>query len=223
MTQLYRGYAVIWDLDGVIADTAEPHYVTFRDVLAEAGQEFSREQFQACFGRNNHAVLESVFGYPPEAGLAERMIEKKENAFCELVRQHSSMLPGVAGWLAQFRDWGMKQAIASSSPPGNIDALVDGLGIRQYFDDLISGAYLPPKPNPEIFLEAARLVGISAERCVVIEDAIAGVDGAASAGMRCVAVETTHPAEKLSRAGIVVPTLAELDSAAFTRLLEGAI
>ena len=223
MKRPYQGFAIIWDLDGVIADTAEPHYVTFRAVLEEVGLEFSREQFQASFGRNNHAVLESVFGYPPEAGLAERMIEKKENAFCEMVRQSTSMLPGVAEWLAQFRAWGMKQAIASSSPRGNIDALVDGLGIRHYFDALVSGASLPPKPDPEVFLEAARRVGVPPARCTVIEDSIAGVDGAARAGMGCVAVETTHKADRLSQASLVVPTLAELDPDTFAHLLQGVI
>jgi beta-phosphoglucomutase-like phosphatase (HAD superfamily) len=117
--------------------------------------------------------------------------------------------------LARLKNAGVRQAIASSAPQENIDVLVDGLGLRQYFAAIVSGATLPGKPNPDVFLEAARQIGVPPSACVVVEDAIAGVQAARNAGMRCIAVTTTNRADKLAAADIVVDRLDELDEGAF--------
>ena len=210
--------AIIWDMDGVLVDTGEPHYITWRDALAEEGIEYSREDFQATFGMNNHGVLTYVLGEEPDPEFAERLIEKKETEFREIIRQGIEPLPGVIDWLTRFREWGYRQAVASSAPQENIDVQVDGLDIRKYFDAIVSGAGLPPKPNPDVFLQAASEVGVSPENCVVIEDAVAGVGGAKAAGMACIAVMTTNPREKLSEADLILNDLTELSEEAFKAL-----
>ncbi len=210
--------AVIWDMDGVLVDTGEPHYITWRDTLADEGIEYSREQFRATFGMNNHGVLTYVLGEHPDPEFAERLIEKKETEFREIMRQGIEPLPGVVDWLTRFKEWGYKLAVASSAPQANIDVQVDGLGIREYFDAIVSGAGLPPKPNPDVFLQAASEVGVSPENCVVIEDAVAGVGGAKAAGMACIAVMTTNPREKLAAADLILNDLTELSEEAFKAL-----
>jgi HAD superfamily hydrolase (TIGR01509 family) len=122
-------------------------------------------------------------------------------------------------WLERLAAQGVGQAIASSAPPANIDALVDELGLRRYFTALVSGHDLPGKPEPALFLEAARLIGVPLERCVVVEDAPVGVEAARRAGMKCIAVTTTSPAQALQAADVIVERLDALPADAFKRLL----
>jgi beta-phosphoglucomutase-like phosphatase (HAD superfamily) len=110
--------------------------------------------------------------------------------------------------------------LASSAPPANINALVDELEMRQYFDVLASGVDMPGKPEPSLFLEVARRIGVPPYRCIVVEDAIAGVEAAKRAGMACIAVTTTNSADALSAADIVVHRLDALPASAFDRLLD---
>ena len=98
---------------------------------------------------------------------------------------------------------------------------MDELGLRAYFDAIVSGSDLPGKPDPAVFLEVARLIGVSPERCVVVEDAVAGVRGARRAGMKCVAVTTTNPAQLLKEADVIVERLDALPLDTFERLLAG--
>jgi beta-phosphoglucomutase-like phosphatase (HAD superfamily) len=102
---------------------------------------------------------------------------------------------------------GFHQAIASSAPQANIDALVDELHVREFFEVIVSGYDMPGKPHPMVFLRAADLMEVPATNCIVIEDSVAGVRAAKSAGMRCIAVTTTNPAQLLSEADVVVDSL----------------
>ena len=102
-----------------------------------------------------------------------------------------------------------------------INTLVDGLGLRDYFDVLVSGVDLPGKPEPMLFLKVARLLDVPPQHCVVVEDAVAGVEAAKRAGMKCIALTTTNPAEALEAADIVIERLDALGADAFRRLVAG--
>ena len=199
--------AVLWDMDGVLADTGMLHYETWKLVLDEQGIPFDMAMFEKIFGRNNASSLEALLGHPPSAELLSLVDRVKEEEFRRLAPQRVKRLPGVMAWLEAFQRMGIPQAVASSAPMANIDLLVDVLGIRSYFAHLVSGHSMPGKPDPAVFLEAARRVGVAAERCLVIEDSPAGISGARRAGMRCVGVATTHEAGKLEEADVVLPTL----------------
>ena len=109
--------------------------------------------------------------------------------------------------------------MASSAPAANIDVLVDELGLWPYFQAIVSGALLPSKPDPSVFLQAAAAIEIAPSQCLVFEDAVAGVGAARRAGMRCIAVTTTNPAAALADADLVVERLDGLTEAAFWSLL----
>ncbi|MFN2144233.1 MAG: HAD family hydrolase [Anaerolineales bacterium] len=220
MEQNNSHYAVIWDMDGVLIDSGEPHFITWRDTLAEIGVEYTWEHFQHTFGMNNHAVLEYVLGEKPDPVQAEILIEKKEQEFVEIIRQGVEPLPGIVDWLSRLKDWGVKLAVASSAPWGNIDAELDGADLRRFFDTIVSGAELPPKPNPDVFLKAAADLGVLPEHCVVVEDSLAGLGGALAAGMKCIAVTTTHPAEELKNASRIYPNLAAMSEEEFFNMTE---
>jgi HAD superfamily hydrolase (TIGR01509 family) len=202
-----KQFGVIWDLDGVLVDTGEFHYQSWRRTFADLKIELSRDQFRATFGMNNAGILEEILGYKPESNFVEKISDQKEGHFRRTVRGRVKPLPGVLEWLRQLEDMGAHQAIASSAPQANIDALVDELQLREFFEVIVSGYDMPGKPNPDVFLRAADLMEVPAPNCLVIEDSVSGVRAAKNAGMRCIAVTTTNPAHLLSEADIVVDRL----------------
>lgn len=206
----YSFEAVLWDMDGTLADTAELHYLTWKHALAEVGLELTPEKFTATFGMNNLGILEVLLGKTPPPELVDFISEKKEGEYRRLLRGNIKLLPGVRDWLKWLHDHHIRQAVASSAPPENINVFVDELDVRSYFDALVSGFDMPGKPNPKIFLLAAERLGVEPARCLVIEDAIAGVEAARRAGMSCLAVTTTNPREALCHACQVVDTLDQI-------------
>jgi beta-phosphoglucomutase family hydrolase len=206
---------VLWDMDGVLVDTGEAHFASWQQVLAERGVPFNRLDFARTFGMNNAGILALLIGEDLSPEELQAIGDRKEVLFRRLVKGNARPLPGVLDWLARLSTLGIRQAIASSAPQQNIDVLVNELGIREYFQAIVSGAKLPGKPHPDVFLEAAGRIGVAPADCVVVEDAIAGVQAARNAGMRCIAVTTTNSADKLSAADMVVSSLEELDEDAF--------
>jgi beta-phosphoglucomutase family hydrolase len=212
---------VLWDMDGVLVDTGEFHFQSWRVVLSAYGIPFSRKAFRDTFGMNNAGILSILLGDELTPELLSDISQEKERLFREAVQGHAEPLPGVLAWLERLQAAGFRQSIASSAPQANIDTLVDELGLRAYFDAIVSGVDLPGKPQPDLFLKAARLLDVPPARCVVFEDAVAGVEAAVRAGMKCIAVTTTNPADRLAAADLVVDRLDALPRDAFEGLLQG--
>jgi len=210
--------AVLWDMDGVIVDTFDAHYNAWQQTFDELSQPFDIEMFRKTFGMNNRLILTTIF----ERNLSERFIQRvsdrKEILFRESIKGFAKLLPGVREWLNRFAELGIKQAVASSAPQANVDALLDELGIRGYFQAEAAGATLKGKPDPAVFLLAAQLLGVEPAHCLVIEDAVAGVEAACRGGMKCVAVQTTNPADKLSGADVVFKDLSQLNEETLQKL-----
>lgn len=205
--------AILWDLDGVLVDTGEMHFLAFQVVLPEYGIPFTAEDFKVIFGMGNREGLAYLNGSPLDETLLAQIDQAKEARFRGLVHGRARTLPGVMEWLDYFRNQNFLQAIASSAPQANIDALVEELGLRSYFDLILSapGNGLPAKPYPAVFLESARRLGVEPADCWVIEDSTAGVEAAKRAGMHCIAVTSTNQREQLSMADHVVESLTMLD------------
>ena len=155
-SEVARG--VLWDMDGVLVDTGEAHFDSWRQVLAEQGVPFSRGDFARTFGMNNAGILALLLDEELSAGEVQAIGDRKEVLFRQLVKGNARLLPGVLMWLARLESMGIRQAIASSAPQKNIDVLVDELDVRHYFEAIVSGAALPGKPNPDVFLEAAHRI-----------------------------------------------------------------
>jgi len=215
----YRNYAILWDMDGVLVDTGNFHYQSWKETFEEFDILFDKEDFRKTFGMNNAGILEWVFGEKPQPEKVSRISDEKESIFRDLVKGKAKPLPGVLDWLKQFQAWGLRQSIASSAPPKNIEVIVAELNIEEYFDAIISGFNLPGKPNPDVFLKAADAIRIRPENCIVIEDAIAGVEGAKRAGMKCIAVKTINPANALEKADLILNNLGEMSKEDFLSLL----
>ena len=194
-------------MDGVIVDTYEGHYLSWKQSLEEVGQSFDEEMFKKTFGMNNRLILATVYGRELDEEFIRRVSERKETLFRDDIKGRVQALPGVKEWLAKFKEMELKQAVASSAPQANIDALITELGIRHYFAAEAAGATLKGKPDPAVFLLAASLLQVDPTDCLVIEDSIAGVEAAKRAGCQCLAVLTTNQAGELAGADLILQDL----------------
>jgi len=196
--------AILWDLDGTIIDSTECHYKSWVNALKSHGYAITRELFNANYGRNNLASLTGYLGFKPDLKIAAEIIHEKEELFREDVPEGGSMVAGVKSWLSSANKMGMKQAVASSAEMKNITTMLSVFELLTFFELLVSGANLPAKPEPDVFLEAANLLNLSPEECLVIEDSAAGVEAAKRAGMACIAVLTSHTKSQLMSADLIV-------------------
>ncbi len=212
-------YAAIWDMDGVLVDTGQAHYQSWVETLAKRGVSLPYEEFSSTFGMNNQSILKMWLGADTPQSEIDRVGDEKEVAFRRLVVGRIQPLPGVVALLEGLGAAGFRLAVASSAPQANIDALLDTTRLRPFFDAVVSAALLPGKPDPAVFLEAAARLAVPPAQCVVVEDAVAGVEGARRAGMRCIAVTTTNPAARLSAADLVVDSLEQVSAETFIGLL----
>ena len=210
--------AVLWDVDGTLIDSAEYHWLTWRETLLGEGYELTRAQFDSSFGQRNDEILRGYFGENLSAGEVARIGEAKEDRYRELVGTRGiEPLPGVRRWLGKLKTEGWRQAIASSAPRLNLEAILKALRLEDFFDAIASAEDVSRgKPDPQIFLVAAAKVSVAPSRCVVVEDAPAGTEAARRAGMRRVGVLSSHGALE---ADVVVSSLAELPDDTFDRLL----
>ena len=216
MTQQTR--AVLWDMDGTLLDSADYHWLSWREVLAAEGFALTRERFAESFGRRNDATLRAYFGEGFPLSEVDRIGAIKEARYREMVRRHGvELLPGVGRWLARLKANGWRQALASSASLLNVDAILGGLNVVDFFDAIVSAEDVQTgKPDPEVFLVAAARVSAPPARCVVIEDAPAGLEAARLAGMRTIGVQSSHTS---LAADVVVRTLEELSEVAFDCLV----
>jgi beta-phosphoglucomutase len=212
--------AVLWDLDGVLIDTFELHFLTWREALSQEGVAFTRATLDRTFGQNNHDTLAYVLGRPPTPEQEARISARKEQRFRQAVRRSARAMPGADDLIRALHADGWRQAVASSAPPENISALMACLETADLLRVRVSGDLVPiGKPDPAIFLLAARELSVPPARCVVIEDAPVGVQAAAQAGMACLALTTTRPAESVSGATRTVDSLVGVSPADLAVLL----
>src|SRR5947199_3727334 len=197
-------------MDGVLVNSMEFHYQAYRELLSEFGRDLPREEYLgSLIGLRNYVILQRLLGDLPQEEV-ERLMAAKEAAFRRRVAGNVQALPGAAELVRRARVAGLKQAIVSSTPCENIELVVSSLGLRSLFATLVGEEDAQHgKPDPEGFLVAAQRLSVSPEDCVVLEDAPEGIAAGKAAGMRCIGVTTTRPAEKLAEAGtdLVVSSL----------------
>jgi beta-phosphoglucomutase len=222
---LANGYAVVWDVDGTLVDTAELHFAAWEAIARERGHPFSRAAFAATFGRRNPEIIQELFGQQfTEAEVAELGWRKEELYKAAAREQGVSLLPGVRTLLEGLQEAGFRQAVGSSAPRSNLDLILQLTNIASFFQAVVSMEDTQRgKPDPQVFQVAAVRLGVEPARCLVVEDAVAGVQAARAGGMRCVAVRFVghHPEAKLKAAGAdrVVTSLEEISVEAVRQLL----
>ena len=206
----------IFDMDGVLTNTIEFHYRSWQQLADEEGIPFDRQANEALRGRSRRDSLMLILGDRPvtEAQICD-MMERKNRYFLESIvdMDRSHLLPGVGDLLAELRQRGVKTAVASASR--NVDLVLDRLGIADAID-VVTTVYKVdrPKPAPDVFLHAARLLNLEPQQCVVIEDARSGVEAAIAAGMPVVGL---GPVDRVGAASLI---LSGLDGVRWRDLLD---
>ena len=200
--------AILWDLDGVIVNSGDFHYESYRRLLGHHGVELTRERFfGTMFGRRNWDILSEVFPEAPREEI-ERLAQGKEEIFRRLLVGKIKALPGAKELLRRAHEAGLRQAIVSSTPRANLDLITETLGIRGLLDETCGEEDTERgKPDPQPFTSAADHLGVAYGDCVVLEDAPEGIQAAKAANMLAIGVTTTRPAERLSQADLIVASL----------------
>lgn len=212
--------ALIFDLDGVLTDTAELHLRTWQRLAAAEGIPFDHSLGDRLRSIPRRASLEIILAgrTRSEAQMAALLARKNEH-FLALLNQMTpaDLLPGVLPLLDEARACGLRTAVASSSQ--NAHAVLERLGIWSRFDVICDGHSVPnAKPAPDLFLLAAARLAVPPRACLVFEDAAAGIFAAQAAGMRAVGV---GPADRVAAADLVVPSLAGVRLADLVRFMTG--
>jgi beta-phosphoglucomutase len=197
--------AAIFDLDGVIVDTAHYHFVAWQRLASELGISFTAEDNERLKGVSRMRSLEIILeigGVQKSEAEKETLATRKNGWFVDYIKgvRPDEIFPGVKPLIEALRAQGVKVALASSSK--NARMVLQNLQIENLFDGYVDGTMIThSKPHPEIFLKAAQQLNVTPAECVVFEDAEAGVEAALAAGMKCVGVGTP---ENVGRAHRVV-------------------
>lgn len=211
--------AAIFDLDGVIVDTAHYHYLAWKQLAAGLGIDLTLEHNERLKGVSRMRSLEIILeigNVTLSIQQKEALAEKKNSWFVELIEKMSpeEVFPGVKELIDEMRAKGLQVGLASSSK--NAPRVLELLNIRNQFDTIVDGTMIThSKPDPEIFLLAASRLGLDPADCLVFEDAEAGVEAALSAGMKCVGV---GDAAQLGEAHIVIPKTGDFQLSYLQRL-----
>lgn len=196
-------WAVLFDMDGVIVANTDFHVKAWIDFAARHNRPLTLPQyFENINGRTSTDAMAYAFGRPVLTDELDRLTEEKEAVYRELYAPHLQPTPGFIDFLSALKAAGVRLAVGTSAPESNVVFTLDGLGIRPYFDAIVDASMIQRgKPNPEIYLTAAARVGVPPNRCVVFEDAFAGIQAGVGAGMAVVAVATSHTRTELETTG----------------------
>ncbi|MFL6709011.1 MAG: HAD family hydrolase [Massilia sp.] len=211
--------AFIFDMDGTIVDNMGYHTQSWIRFFEQRGMAIDADEFfRTTAGRQGKEIIRSRLGEDLDDAEVKRLNLEKEAVYRELYGPHRKTVNGFDALIKAAKEAGIKLAVATAAPVGNIEFTLDGLDLRRHFDAIVGAADVARgKPHPDGFLLAAEKLGAAPPECIVFEDAPLGVEAARNAGMRCVVLTTTLPAEAFAQFDNVIaiaPDFASLDLAA---------
>ena len=197
--------AIIFDMDGTLLESTEADYKAWERVFNDFNKRLTFEDYQPLLGIRSADVIKNQLGIT-EQDEVKRILKVKFDYFIEYVNENPVIpVDGAGTFLKALAQYNLKIGLATSSRKEKMRLLLEQLDFVQYFDTLVTGEEVEnSKPAPDIFLMAAQRLGISPEECVVFEDGPIGVAAAKAAGMKCIAITATHPADKLGNADLII-------------------
>jgi len=205
-------WTAIFDWDGVILDSSRHHEESWERLAREEGKILPEGHFLKGFGRRNVEIMRDMLHWSEDLNEIQRLSLRKEELYREVVKDWGiEPLPGVRQWLERLREGGIACGIGSSTEEKNVKLGLEILDLEMFFKTAVTAEHVKRgKPAPDVFLEVASRLGARSERCVVFEDAPAGVEAGRAAGMKVVGVTTTHPGGHLEGVDREVERLDEL-------------
>ena len=205
-------WTAIFDWDGVILDSSRHHEESWERLAREEGKILPEGHFLKGFGRRNVEIMRDMLHWSEDLNEIQRLSLRKEELYREVVKDWGiEPLPGVRQWLERLREGGIACGIGSSTEDRNVKLGLEILDLEMFFKTAVTAEHVKKgKPAPDVFLEVARRLGAKSERCVVFEDAPAGVEAGRAAGMKVVGVTTTHPGGHLEGVDREVERMDEL-------------
>jgi beta-phosphoglucomutase family hydrolase len=202
--------AVIFDMDGTLVATTEADFLAWQKLFYEFGTDLSYEGYFPLLGRKSQDVVEHILGL--EGEVAQRAMARKMELFAEIVRvQGIQVMPHAEDFLDTLAGAGIPMALATSSRKRKMQLVMQDTGLGKYFPVMVAGEEVETgKPHPGIFLLAADKLGADPWRCLVLEDTSSGIAAAKSAGMKCIAIVSTHEAKDLGQADHIIRDFSEL-------------
>ena len=192
---------IIFDWDGVIIDSHDQHEKSWFMLANDQGKTLTSKQFRATFGQRNETII-PLLGWadPQDKEGIKKLADQKEEYYRQLIKKDGiEPLRGAIGLLCALKDAGIPRAVGSSTPYENIKVVMEITGLEDLFDDVVASEdVVLGKPDPDVFLQAALRLAVEPESCAVIEDSPAGIRAAKLAGMKSVAITTTHSVESLA-------------------------
>lgn len=213
-------HAVIFDVDGVLIDSYQAHFESWRALCREHGFDITEKEFADTFGRRSSDIIAMLFdGQFTDAQIAA-MDDRKEALFREIVAEKFPAMDGAVELIDDLAAAGFKLALGSSGPPENVMLVLRKLDRVMSVGAVVTGQDVTRgKPDPQVFVTAAQRLAVDPSHCVVVEDAVPGVEAAKRAGMKAVALTGTATREQLSQADLVVDSLRELGADQMASLL----
>ena len=211
----------LFDWDGVVIDSSSQHEKSWELLAEEIGKPLPANHFVRGFGMKNQVIIPNILGWTNDPDEIEAWSLHKEALYREIIRAEGIQpLPGVTEWLDILHDRGVPCAVASSTHRENVEVVFDVIGIRARFAAVVTAEDVKHgKPDPEVFVTAAKRIGRQPKECVVFEDAHVGIEAGLAAGAHVVAVATTNPLKDLHKAHLAVQTLHDIDWETLTSLV----
>jgi HAD superfamily hydrolase (TIGR01509 family) len=208
-------WGAIFDWDGVIIDSRKHHEESWERLAREERRVLPEGHFLKGFGRKNEFIIPEILGWTTDESEIRRISLLKEALYREVVSEWGlDPLPGVREWLEALRGAEVPCAIGSSTHRANIDLSLGMMELQPFFAEIVTAEDVTRgKPDPQVFLTAAKKIEREPSKCVVFEDAHVGIEAARAGGMRVVAVATTHSRDELGHADCVVERMDEIDIA----------
>lgn len=206
-----KTYGVIFDMDGVLVDSYQPHLKSWQIVAKEFGHDLTEQQFAQTFGRVSAEIIRTNWGAHISDEEIARFDRRKEAVYRDLIRNDIPAVPGLHELLPKLAADEARISVGSSGPIENVELVLSGLKIKEYFNAIVSSKDVTRgKPDPQVFQTAAQRLNLTPDRCIVVEDAPAGIEAAHRAGMKVIALTTSYRVDRISDADLVCRDLTDI-------------
>jgi HAD superfamily hydrolase (TIGR01509 family) len=219
-----NNFACLFDMDGVIVDNSDYHKQALKDFSEKYNAKLSEAEFEDKFlGRTNKDWITNFFGADLSEAKIEEYAQEKEKMYRDLYQPHFKLVSGLTEFLQELKEHKIKTSVATSAPPINAKFTLENGNITEYFNFVVDDTQITnSKPDPEIYLKAAKKCEQNIKSCIVFEDSMSGIEAGIRAGAYTIALATTHKKSELqnTKAHLIINDFNELNVAKLTELLK---